>query len=84
MPTSTPPMPNQTMPNQTMPQYSPLTLRELHHKLGELLTQQSPNTPTNVLQVEVVEADCNWRVLRLWTVSHEQSKNRPAVVEDQE
>lgn len=75
------------MPKQTMPQYYPLTLEELHHRLSELLTQQSPHTPTNVLQAEITDTNPRQRrTVRLWTVGQDQdqdqAKNRPVVVED--
>ena len=38
-------------PNHQYP-YTPMTLGELHQKTGELLQQQIPETPTNVLLME--------------------------------
>ena len=39
-------------PNHQYP-YTPMTLGELHQKTGELLQQQIPEVPTNVLMLEV-------------------------------
>ena len=52
--------------------YTPMTLGELHQKLGELLQQQIPETPTNVLTVEardvrILGAAYQRKVL-LWTL----------------
>ena len=71
-----------------MPEYTPLTVEELHRKLSELLTQQSPHTPTNVLQVEVTDTNPRQRrTIRLWTISYDRLRNNlppPVLVEELE